>query len=39
MIRIYINKIENKIVFEIKTGYNLKLLTPETMKFFGNSKT
>ena len=31
-IRIYINKIENRITFKIKTGYHLKLLTPETMK-------
>ena len=31
-IRIYIDKIENRITFKIKTGYHLKLLTPETMK-------
>ena len=31
-IRINVNKIENKITFKIKTGYYLKLLTPETMK-------
>ena len=30
-IKIYINKIENRITFKIKTGYYLKLLTPETM--------
>ena len=29
---IYVNKIENKIMFEIKRGYYLELLTPETMK-------
>ena len=34
-IRIYVNKIENRITFKIKTGHNLKLLTPETMKLFG----
>ena len=28
-----LNKIENRIKFKIKTGYHLKLLTPETMKF------
>ena len=27
-IRIYINKIENRITFKIKTGYYLELLTP-----------
>ena len=35
-IRIYINKIENKITFKIKTAYYLKLLTPETKKLTGN---
>ena len=29
-IRIYVNKIENRIVFKIKNGYYLELLTPET---------
>ena len=29
---IYVNKIENRIIFKIKTGYYLKLLTPETMQ-------
>ena len=31
-IRIYLNKIENRITFKIKTGYYLELLTPETKK-------
>ena len=31
-IRIYVNKIENRITFKIKNGYYLELLTPETMK-------
>ena len=31
-IMIYVNKIENRITFKIKTGYYLKLLTPETTK-------
>ena len=31
-IRVYLNKIENRITFTIKTGYYLELLTPETMK-------
>ena len=30
--QIYPNKIKNRIVFKIKTGYKLELLTPETMK-------
>ena len=39
-IRVYINKIENRIMFKIKNGYYLELLTPETMKLLGsiNSK-
>ena len=31
-VQIYPNKIINKIVFKIKTGYKLELLTLETMK-------
>ena len=38
-IRIYVNKIENKITFRIKTGYHLELLTPKTMKSFGSTKS
>ena len=37
-IRIYIRKIENRITFEIKTGYCIELLTPETMKLLGSTK-
>ena len=37
-VQIYPNKIKNKIVFKIKTGYKLALLTPETMKLFGSIK-
>ena len=37
-IQIYPNKIKNRIVFKIKTGYKLKLLTPETMKLLGSTK-
>ena len=37
-VEIYPNKIKNRIVFKIKTGYKLELLTPETMKLLGNSK-
>ena len=36
-IRIHVNKIENRITFKIKSGYYLKLLTPETMKLLGST--
>ena len=36
--QIYVNKIKDRIVFKIKTGYKLELLSPETMQFFGSSK-
>ena len=36
---VYLNKIENRITFKIKTGYYLQLLTPETMKLPGRTKT
>ena len=38
-IRIYTNEIENKITFKIKTGYYLELLTPETLKLIGSTKS
>ena len=34
----YPNKIKNRIVFKIKTGYKLELLTPETMRLLGSTK-
>ena len=37
-LRIYVNKIENRITFKIKTGYYLERLLPETMKLLGNSE-
>ena len=37
-IQIYPNKIKNRIVFKIKTGYKLELLSPETMKLLGSTK-
>ena len=36
-IKIYSNKIKNRIVFKIKNGYKLELLTPETMKLLGST--
>ena len=38
-IRIYVNKIENKITFKIKLGHYFELLTPETIKLLGSTKT
>ena len=38
-IRIYVNKIENRITFKIENGYYLELLTPETMKLLGSSES
>ena len=37
-IQIYPNKIKNRIVFKVKTGYKLELLSPETMKLLGSAK-
>ena len=34
----YVNKIENRITFSIKTGYYSELLTPETMKLLGSTE-
>ena len=36
---IYINKIENRIRFKINTGYYLELLTAETIKLLGITKS
>ena len=33
-IRMYINKLENRITFKIKTGYYLERLTPDARKLF-----
>ena len=38
-IKIYINKIENRITFKIKTGFYLELLTPETTKLLDGTKS
>ena len=37
-VQIYQNKIKNRIVFKIKNGYKVKLLTPETMRLLGSTK-
>ena len=38
-VRIYVNKIENRITFKIKTGYYFDLLMPETMQLLGSTKS
>ena len=37
-ILIYTNTITNRIIFKIKTGYTLELLSKETMKLLGSTK-
>ena len=39
LIRIYLNKMENRITFKIKTGCYLELLTPKSMKLLGSTKS
>ena len=36
---IYINKTENRVTFKIKTGYYLELLTSDTIKLLGSTKS
>ena len=36
-VQIFVNKIKNRIVFKIKTGYKLELLPEETMQLLGSS--
>ena len=38
-IRIYVNRIENRITFKIISGYYLELLAPETMKLLGSTES
>ena len=37
-VQTYPNKIKNRIVFKIKTGYKLELLTRETLRLLGGTK-
>ena len=37
-IHVYINRVNNKLVFTIKDEYKLELPTPETMKLFDSTK-
>ena len=36
--RIYVNKIENRIIFKIKPRYYLELITPKTIKLLGSTQ-
>ena len=38
-VRIYVNQIDNRVTFKLETGYYLELLTPETMKLLGSTKS
>ena len=38
-VRIYVNKIENRITFKIKIRYYLELLSPETMRLVWRTKS
>ena len=35
----YVNKMENRIMFKTKAGYYLELLTSETIKLLGSTKS
>ena len=37
-VQVYVNKIENRIIFKIKNGYSLELLTPDMKKLLGSTK-
>ena len=39
LIKIYVNKIENRVTFKIKNGYHLELLTPEIMKLLESTES
>ena len=38
LIQSYPNKIKNRVVFKVKAGYKLELLSSEMMKFLGSAK-
>ena len=38
-VKIYVNKIENRVTFKIKKGYCPELLTPETIELLGSTKS
>ena len=38
LIHVYINRINNRLVFKIKEGYKLELQTPKTIELLGSTK-
>ena len=38
-VHIYVNQIENRVIFKIKNGYSLKLLASETIKLLGSTES
>ena len=38
LVYIYISRINKRLVFKIRDGYQLELQTPKTMKIFGSTK-
>ena len=38
LIQVYINRINNRLLFKVKDGYKLELQKPRTMKLFGSTK-
>ena len=38
LVQIYPNKIKNRVVFKVKAGYKLELLSLESMKLLGSTK-
>ena len=38
LIHVYINTINNRLVFKTKDGYKVELKMPKTMKLFGSKK-
>ena len=38
LIQVYINRINNRLLFKVKDGYKLELQKPKTMKLFGSTK-
>ena len=39
LMRIFLNKLEKRVISKVKTEYYLVVLTPETMKFLGSTKS
>ena len=37
-VKVYVNKIQNRITFKVETGYNVELLTPEKMQLLRSTE-